>query len=124
MLYGYSIVGADVEMINLRVTGVGRANKPHQETYLFHENNCEHALLGSRSAFFDGEFMDTPVYDGLLLQNGNGICGPAIIVHPTTTIIIPPDFSLLTDKSNNYLMYPQGENIEDLCDSLTFKESN
>ena len=118
MLYGYSMDGADLELINLRVTGVGKVNKPHQETYSYHQENSEHALLGSRLAFFEGNFTDTPVYDGLLLQCGNSVVGPAIIVQPTTTIVVPPDFSLLTDKSNNYLMYPQGKNIEELCDSL------
>ena len=124
MLYGYSMDGADVEFINLRVTGVGRVSKPHREIYSFHQQSSDHALLGSRKAFFEGEFMETPIYDGLLLQCGNSISGPAIIVQPTTTIVVPPDFFLLTDKSNNYLMYSRGENIEELCDSLTDKESS
>ena len=38
------------------------------------------------------------VYDGLQLQNGHQIKGPAIVQQPTTTIIVPTDFDLKVDE--------------------------
>ena len=113
-LYGYSMPDAGVELINLRITARGKTEKPAQETHEKSGSDPGHALLGARNAWFAGDFVDTPVYDGLKLVNGNRVSGPAIIVQPTTTIITPPDFELLCDEYNNYLMYPVGKDINDL----------
>ena len=61
----------------------------------------------------------TPVYAGLKLVNGNRINGPAVVVQPTTTIIIPPDFALLCDEYNNYLMYPVTKDVHELVSLLS-----
>jgi N-methylhydantoinase A len=74
--------------------------------------------VGSRKAWFDGEFRELPVYDGLKLVNGNRVDGPAIVVQPTTTIVIPPDFDLICDDYQNYLVFPKGKDINALCEAL------
>ncbi|MCY4361862.1 MAG: hydantoinase/oxoprolinase family protein [Gammaproteobacteria bacterium] len=117
-LYGYSMPDADVELINLRITARGKTEKPAQEKHERSGAAPNHALLGSRDAWFDDGFADTPVYDGLKLVNGNRVTGPAIVVQPTTTIIVPPDFALLCDEYNNYLMYPVTRDIDDLINEL------
>ncbi len=117
-LYGYSMEGAAMELINLRVSGRGRTDKPKQESCAFDGEDASSARTGKRQAFFEGHFQSTPVYAGLKLQNGNQVAGPAIVVQPTTTIVIPPDFALLCDEYNNYLMYPKNEDIHALCKSL------
>ena len=118
-LYGYSMPDADVELINLRITARGKTEKPAQEKHERSGADPNHALLGSRDAWFDDGFADTPVYDGLKLVNGNRVTGPAIVVQPTTTIIVPPDFALLCDEYNNYLMYPVTRDITELVHSLS-----
>ena len=118
-LYGYSMPDAGVELINLRITARGKTEKPAQERHERSGAGADHARLGTRDAWFDDEFVDTPVYDGLKLVNGNRINGPAIVVQPTTTIIIPPDFALLCDEYNNYLMYPVTRDVTELVDDLS-----
>ena len=118
-LYGYSMPDADVELINLRITARGKTEKPAQEKHERSGADPNHALLGSRDAWFDDGFADTPVYDGLKLVNGNRVNGPAVVVQPTTTIIVPPDFALLCDEYNNYLMYPVTRDITELVHSLS-----
>jgi N-methylhydantoinase A len=76
------------------------------------------ARTGSRKAWFDSAFAETPVYDGLRLFNGNVVAGPAIVVQPTTTILVPPDFELTCDAANNYLMYRKGADLSALIDRL------
>ena len=118
-LYGYSMPDAGVELINLRITARGKTEKPAQEKHERSSADPNHALLGSRDARFDDGFADTPVYDGLKLVNGNRVNGPAVVVQPTTTIIVPPDFALLCDEYNNYLMYPVTRDITELVHSLS-----
>ena len=118
-LYGYSMPNADVELINLRITARGKTEKPAQEKHAKSGPGPGHALLGSRNAWFDGVFVETPVYDGLKLVNGNRVPGPAIVVQPTTTIVVPPDFALLCDEYNNYLMYPVTRDVTELVNMLS-----
>jgi len=118
-LYGYSMKGAPVELINLRLTAKGLTEKPKFARSAKAKGVATQALLGKRPAWFDGKFVATPVYDGLKLQNGHQVKGPAIVQQPTTTIVVPPDFDLKCDEFNNYLMYPKGENLNTLIKRLS-----
>ena len=117
-LYGYSMRESPVEMINLRVSLRGITPKPDSKTVPYHGENPSTAEIGVRQAYFDDGYLETPVYDGLQLFNGNLISGPAIVVQPTTTILVPPDFDLVCDEFNNYLMYPKGSDLSTLKKSL------
>lgn len=117
-LYGYSMEGAPMELINLRITARGKTYKPRQEQHPAGGADASHAKVGTRDAYFDDAFKEVDVYDGLKLVNGNTVPGPAIVVQPTTTIIIPADFELVCDDYNNYLMFRKGEQIDVLCQLL------
>jgi N-methylhydantoinase A len=117
-LYGYSMQGAPVELINLRVTARGLTDKPTFERSPHGGEDPKAALQGHRKAYFEDGFQKVPVYDGLSLVNGNVVPGPAIVAQPTTTIIVPPDFDLMCDEFNNYLMYPKGKRVHDLREEL------
>ena len=117
-LYGYSMGDAPLELINLRITARGKTEKPKQDKYKRKGASAAHARIGKRRAYFDGRFRDAPVYDGLKLDAGNKVSGPAIVVQPTTTIIVPPDFEMMCDDYRNYLMYGKGENVDRLCKAL------
>ncbi|MBI2969399.1 MAG: hydantoinase/oxoprolinase family protein, partial [Gammaproteobacteria bacterium] len=117
-LYGYSMHGAPLELINLRVTGLGLTYKPRQEKFEMGDPDPSHAVLGTRQAYFDGAFREVPVYDGLRLEPGDTVAGAAIVVQPTTTIVVPPDFDLMCDEYKNYLMYPKGRDVGALCEAL------
>jgi N-methylhydantoinase A len=117
-LYGYSMKGTPVELINLRLTAKGLTQKPKFARSAKAKGTSAQALIGKRPAYFNGKFVKTPVYDGLKLHNGHQIKGPAIVQQPTTTIIIPPDFDLKCDEFDNYLMYPKGQNLAALVKRL------
>ncbi|MBV9279695.1 MAG: hydantoinase/oxoprolinase family protein, partial [Chloroflexi bacterium] len=117
-LYGYSMQGAPVELINLRVSATGRTEKPQFERSGFGGQDPSAALRAQRQVSFDGAFQSVPVYDGLRLVNGNLVQGPAIVDQPTTTIVVPADFDLMCDEFNNYLMHPKGRSVSDLLDQL------
>jgi N-methylhydantoinase A len=116
--YGYSMAGAPVELINLRVMARGLTPKPKFPRAAAAKAPARRALLGTRAAWFEGKWVDTPVYDGLKLENGHQIKGPAIVQQPTTTIIVPRDFDLKVDEFNNYLMYRKEERLAALIKRL------
>lgn len=105
-LYGYAVRTSPVEVMNLRVHAVGVETKPKPvDTPFAGADIPAEALRGTRTAWFDGEQHDAPVYDGLVLRHGNVIAGPAIIEQPTTTIVVPGDFVLTCDARDNYIMH-------------------
>jgi len=54
---------------------------------------------GTRAAWFDGGFVDTPVYDRYALAPGARIAGPAIIEEREATTTIPPGDSVTVDAT-------------------------
>jgi 5-oxoprolinase (ATP-hydrolysing)/N-methylhydantoinase A len=54
---------------------------------------------GSRAAWFDGGFIDTPVYDRYALTPGARFVGPAIIEEREATTVIPPGDDVSVDAS-------------------------
>ena len=117
-MYGYSTPAAPVEVINLRVSARGVTEKPVIESYPQHGPDPSAARTGYREIWFDAGYANAAVYDGLQLFNGNVVPGPAIVVQPTTTILVPPDFELTCDAGNNYLMYRKGADVGDLVRQL------
>lgn len=105
-LYGFSVPGSPVEVMNLRVQAVGVESKPSPtETPYAGSQPTAAAERGTRKAWFDSKEYDTPVYDGLALRHGNYISGPAIVEQPTTTIVVPIDYVLGCDARDNYVMH-------------------
>ncbi|MEW6440587.1 MAG: hydantoinase/oxoprolinase family protein [bacterium] len=56
------------------------------------------AAKGRRQAFFDGTFHDTRVYEMDRLASGNEVDGPALLEHPTTTLVVPPGHQVRMDE--------------------------
>ncbi|MBN2467460.1 MAG: hydantoinase/oxoprolinase family protein [Deltaproteobacteria bacterium] len=120
-LYGYSLPGAETELINLRLSTIGRTDKPIFKESPFRGEDASVAIKKDRKARFDKRWMVVPVYDGLKMGNGMRVFGPAIIEEPTTTVIVTPDYDLVMDAYDNYVMYPKGVKPEELIDKLRRK---
>ena len=62
------------------------------------------AERSSRKAWFDGGFVETPVFDRELLRSGNRIAGPALVEeHASTTVLLSTD-TLVVDAAGNLLI--------------------
>jgi N-methylhydantoinase A len=118
LLYGYSMPGAELELINIRLQAIGETTKPVFKDSPRQSPDASKALKNERHVFFEDQFINTPVYDGLQLKHGNLVFGPAIIEEPTTTIVVPPDFDLTCDSFNNYVMYRKDQKLEDIIAKL------
>jgi len=117
-LYGYSLAGAPAELINLRVTAKGITDKPSYIKAGYKGPDPAPAYKNKRKAFFDQEFKEVPIYDGLLMGYGNVVKGPAIVEDPTTTIIVTGQHDLTCDKYDNFIMFRKGISVIDVVEKL------
>ncbi len=77
---------------------------PEFPTFTLVGENPQKALKGRRTAYFNGKFHDTPVYDQGLLESGNVVRGFAFIENSHTTILVPTGNRYTVDKYLNGLM--------------------
>ncbi len=86
----------------VRVQAVGRTPKPPLELADGASGSLEDALRARRPAWFDGGYVDTPVYDGDRVSAGQRIEGPAIVEERFTTIVLYPGHRAQIDARGNY----------------------
>ncbi len=108
-LYGYSLeeVGTPIELINLRLTSIGKTTKPKFKKEEYDELDSSKALKKKRKVYLPlkGTFEEVPVYDGHKLRYGNRVEGPAVIEQVNTTTFVTPEYNILCDKYGSYTMY-------------------
>ena len=96
--FGYSLPGSPTETVNLRARSRGRIRKP-ELTHVAGTAAPDDAQKSTRAAWFAGEEFETSIYDVLSLAPGSQIDGPAIFEQPTTTIVVPPEFRLMSRRT-------------------------
>ena len=81
---------AGFEFVTYVVEAVGLLPRPDCARYPSAGGDASHAGKGSRPVYdmVKQVFVDTPIYWGEALQNGNRIAGPAVIEYETTTVAI------------------------------------
>ena len=61
--------------------------------------------LAARSAYFPGVGRaEIPLMEGGSLSHGERVEGPALIMEPTTTVVVPPEAALTVTEIGNYLL--------------------
>jgi N-methylhydantoinase A len=84
--YGFLMEGEPVEIVGLRLV----ARSPVQRPELAEPEATESPEAVMRGAAFDGETVETAVYDRMALGTGSEVEGPAIVEFPETTCIVRP----------------------------------
>ena len=81
---------AGFEFVTYVVEALGLLPRPDCARYPSAGTDPGHAMKGSRPVYdmVEQGFVDTPIYRGEVLQNGNRIDGPGIIEYETTTVVI------------------------------------
>lgn len=106
--YGYCNVQNRVEIVNLRLRAFGRPE--HRRDIELPKGELDplpEARLGSKPVIFSGTGYESSVFDRALLQAGNRIVGPAILVEYSSTIVVPPGWQLEVDPYGHLLMEVQ-----------------
>lgn len=105
--YGHAFEDNPVELVNLRVSGVGRTPKI-SEIPLGGERNLSEARLKEGDVYFGKngtlEALAATFYDRSRLPVGETIEGPAVILQNDTTTVLPPDTSGVLDESGNLVV--------------------
>ena len=104
-LYAYRDT-VETEIINIRLAGFGRVTKPSIKEQPYEDKDASKYLKGKRDVFFEeaNNFVTTPIYDGDAMRHGNLIEGPAVLEQRTTTIVVPPGFTVEVTKNGDFLM--------------------
>jgi N-methylhydantoinase A len=93
-----------VEIVNLRVSGLGEIPIIEPVEMIKEKGTIEEALIDMRDVYFEGEFLKTPTYDRLKLKLDAQLKGPAIIEEVNSTTVIPPGASAVVDKYGNIII--------------------
>jgi N-methylhydantoinase A len=98
--------GDPVQIVNIRVHAVGRVPHPELAPGSPGDGNPKRALKGTRRAYFTQAqaFVETNVYDRMLLKSQDAFAGPAIVEEPDSTTICPPGYRVEVDSYLNLLL--------------------
>ncbi|MDP9134518.1 MAG: hydantoinase/oxoprolinase family protein, partial [Actinomycetota bacterium] len=105
-LYTYDLPHAQVELVNLRVTGVGILPKRVAATATSSSSaDARDAIAGDRRVYFRGSGAATvPTYLRARLAPGMTFAGPAIVDQDDTTVLITPGFRARVDHAHNIIL--------------------
>lgn len=86
--FGHRSAGS-VEIVNFRLVARGEVDKPEPPPWPSGGTLAD-ASLGARRVWFDGAWLDTPVYDRTRLPAAVHFAGPTVIEEGGATTIVPP----------------------------------
>jgi N-methylhydantoinase A len=105
-LYGRIETGMDVEVVSWRVVVMGPY--PNLTPMIAEAGSHDHrdALKGTRLVYDAqaGDFVEAPVYDRYRLREGMTAKGPAIVEERESTLVVPADSEISTDRFRNLIV--------------------
>ncbi len=104
-LYAFRDI-VETEIINVRLAAFGRVVEPSLKGFTYEGKDASAHLKGKRDVFFEeaGGFISTPIYDGDVMKYGNIVEGPAIIEQVTTTMVVPPGYTIEVGQYGDFIM--------------------
>jgi N-methylhydantoinase A len=103
---GTAVMEAGVEILTFHVVATTRHGVLNlSESSQRQDLDANVALSGSRPVYFDGGFIETPIYEHSLLAPGHRIVGPALLEGANTTMPLHPGQQLSVDAFNNLVIH-------------------
>jgi N-methylhydantoinase A len=108
MKYGHAAVQEPVELVNVRVTGLGRFTKMRRRP--IKKSRRRTALKEKRRVYFAGteRFEVCGVYERSRLGRGETITGPALIEQIDSTTLVEPNSVCTVDRFGNLILKDNG----------------
>jgi N-methylhydantoinase A len=99
-VYGFCDREGATLFVNLRLTAIGKVDRPRLRQIEKGTVDAGAARKGRRRVYFSsaGGLVDCDLYDRGKLLFGNRFRGPAIIEQMDTTTVVPPDATVLVDR--------------------------
>jgi N-methylhydantoinase A len=111
-VYGHSAPSEPVELVNVRVTAIGRISKPRLREI---ESSSESAApRAHRQVYFaegDG-FVSCPIFDRYQLAPATAVEGPAIVEEFDTTTVVHPGYTATVDQFGNLILGKHGREVK------------
>ncbi|WP_028983752.1 hydantoinase/oxoprolinase family protein [Sporolactobacillus terrae] len=111
--YGHSFLKNPIELVNMRVTGVGEMPKIGDPNFAEESRSLDEALVKVTPAWFRANgaltSFDTPHYMKNKLPIDETFTGPCIILQKDTTSVIPPNCTATMSKNGSIIVKIGGE---------------
>ncbi len=109
--YGHAFEANPIEIVNLRVSGIGKTDKlrslPQPEG-----GSLDAALIRKRPSIFriGGQLtsIETPFFERRSLPVGVTVEGPAILLQEDSTTVVPPGRSFVVDPTGSVIIKTEG----------------
>src|SRR5262252_1993028 len=106
--YGHVFAHSPIEIVNVRLTGVGSMPKIAPPQVTAHDT-LDDALVKTAPCVFrvHGELtsIPTPFYQRERLAVGVAFAGPAVLLQHDTTTVAPPDTRVVVDAGGNLIIF-------------------
>jgi N-methylhydantoinase A len=101
--YGYNLPEARIELINARLTAIGRT----EPFYFPEQERRDHPdAMATRAMFLPGTMrrQEIEIFDSETLGREARLTGPALVEGRTTSVLVPGGWTLEVDKFGSYLV--------------------
>lgn len=105
--YGYALREAELSLVNLGVSAIGRLPRPDLIKHPLESAGVEGAMKSHRRVFMSGDFHDVAIYDRYKLRPGHTFAGPAIVEQQDTTTLVWPGQDCEIDGYSNLIIHTQ-----------------
>jgi N-methylhydantoinase A len=107
--YGYVASDDPIELVNLRLTAVGKLPPMPRKQLERGSGDPAAALKGRRTLWLRdadgaGEAHDAPVYDRYALRGGDVLAGPAVVEEMDSSTVVLPGYTARTDDFGHLLI--------------------
>ncbi|MBO0736387.1 MAG: hydantoinase/oxoprolinase family protein [Alphaproteobacteria bacterium] len=108
--YGHVFPDSPIEIVNIRVTGIGRMAKIAAPRSAEDGSLAAALLKTAPCAFRLGDRLETlatPFYRREALPRDEPVSGPAIVLQTDSTTVVPPGITLRADRGGNLILRPE-----------------
>jgi N-methylhydantoinase A len=107
--YGYVAPDDPIELVNIRLTAIGKLPELTRKTVEPGSGDSSGALRSERKIWLKDSAREEncPVYDRYLLRSGDRLAGPALIEEMDSCTVVLPGFQATVDQHGNLLLSAQ-----------------
>lgn len=102
-IYGHNNLDGKIEIINLRLEGIGKLDKIPKRKSKKQSNNIAKPRKTTKVVFYSKEY-ETKIFERNKLKPGQIVIGPTIIEELTSTTVVPPGYKTTVDEYYNLLI--------------------
>jgi N-methylhydantoinase A/oxoprolinase/acetone carboxylase beta subunit len=105
--YGHAFPSSAIEIVNVRVTGIGRMPKIDRPSVPHGRSLAEALARHGKCVFRTGgklEALETAFYHRDRLPLEEAFAGPAIVLQMDSTTVVPPGWTAVADRNGNLIL--------------------